>query len=118
MLTRLKQMAARMRAFFRASGLDRDFDAELESHVALLVEEHVRRGMTPDRAEREARLELGGLTQIREAHRETGASRSSIPSCRICATRSAPCAATPVSPLSPFSSSASESAPARPSSAW
>jgi predicted permease len=70
MLTGLKQMVARIRAFFRASYLDRDFDAEFESHAALLAEDHIRRGMTPDQAERSARLELGGLTQLREAHRE------------------------------------------------
>ncbi len=70
MLTGLKQMVARVRAFFRASYLDRDFDAEFESHAALLAEDHIRRGMTPDQAERSARLELGGLTQLREAHRE------------------------------------------------
>jgi len=63
-------MGARMRAFFRTSEFDRDFDAELESHVTMLAEDHIRRGMTPKEAERSARLELGGLTQIREAHRE------------------------------------------------
>ena len=70
MLTGLKQLAARIRAFFRTSDLDRDFDAELESHVTLLAEDYLRRGMTPDQAERSARLDLGGLTQLRESHRE------------------------------------------------
>lgn len=70
MLTRLKQMSARVRALFRTSGLDRDLENEFESHVAMLAEDHVRRGMTPVDAERTARLELGGLTQLREAHRE------------------------------------------------
>jgi hypothetical protein len=69
MLTRLKQMGARIRAFFRTSELDRDFDAELESHVKMLAEDHLRSGLTPAQAERSARLELGGLAQIREAHR-------------------------------------------------
>ena len=70
MLNRLKHMGARMRAFFRTSELDRDFDAELASHVTLLTEDHIRRGMTPEQAERSARMELGGLEEIREAHRE------------------------------------------------
>lgn len=70
MFTRIKQIVARIRAFFRTSELDRDFDAELESHVKMLAEDHLRRGLTPDHAERSARLELGGLAQIREAHRE------------------------------------------------
>jgi putative ABC transport system permease protein len=70
MLTRLKQMGSRIRAFFRSSDLDRDFDDELESHLTLLAEAHIRRGMSPEQARREARLELGGPTQLREAHRE------------------------------------------------
>ena len=70
MRTALRQMAARLRAHFRASRLDSDLDAEFESHIALLAEDHIRRGMTPDQAEREARLALGGRAQIREAHRE------------------------------------------------
>src|SRR5437660_1665273 len=70
MWTRLNLMSARLRGFFRTAGLDRDFGAELESHVAMLAEDHIRRGMTPEQAERPARLELGGLAQLREAHRE------------------------------------------------
>src|SRR5262249_36753741 len=66
----LKQMAARLRAFIRPTGLDRDFDQEFESHLAMLVDDHSRRGMTRDQALRAARLELGGLAQLREAHRE------------------------------------------------
>ena len=71
MWTLLKQAVARAAAFFRASDLDRDFNAELEAHAAMLAEDHIRRGMAPRQAERAARLELGGHTQLREAHRET-----------------------------------------------
>ena len=67
----LHRMAARIRAFFGSADLDRDLDQEWESHVTLLAEDHMRRGMTPEQAHRAARLELGGLTQLREAHRET-----------------------------------------------
>lgn len=70
MRTRLAHWSARLVAFFRGSTLDRDLGDELESHIALLAEEHVRRGMTRQAAERAARLEVGGVTQIREAHRE------------------------------------------------
>ena len=70
MRTRIRQMMARVRAFFRTSELDRDLDAELQSHIAMLAEDHIRHGMTPEQAERAARLELGGVTQLRETHRE------------------------------------------------
>src|SRR5215472_786016 len=62
-------MWTRLRAFFRTRALDRDFDQELESHLALLAEDYARRGMKPDEALRAARVELGGLAQLREAHR-------------------------------------------------
>jgi hypothetical protein len=71
MFSALKQLAARVRAFSRASDLDRDLHHELESHLGMLVEENVRRGMTPEQARRSARLQLGAATQLREAHRET-----------------------------------------------
>jgi predicted permease len=69
MLARLKQMGARLRAHFHASELDCDLDEELKSHFDMLAGDHIRAGMTPEQAERAARLELGGLTQIHEAHR-------------------------------------------------
>lgn len=66
-----KEVNARIRAFFRPAGLDRDFDQELESHLAMLAEDYSRRGLSPDQARREASLRVGGLTQLREAHRHT-----------------------------------------------
>jgi putative ABC transport system permease protein len=61
---------ARIRGFFFSRDLERDFDEELESHLALAEEEKIRRGLSPEEARRAARLELGGLTQLREAGRE------------------------------------------------
>ena len=54
MFTALKQFIARLLAFFRTRDLDRDFEQELDSHVAMLTEENIRRGMTHE----EARLAL------------------------------------------------------------
>ena len=71
MLTRLVHLAARMRAMFRPAPLDRDLDAELAAHLVMLTDEYIRRGVTPAEAERAARLAVGGLTQLRDAHRET-----------------------------------------------
>ena len=71
MLTWLQHLAARVRAFFRSDDFDRDFNQELESHLKMLAEDHTRQGLTPEQARRAAQLELGGLTQLREAHRET-----------------------------------------------
>jgi predicted permease len=70
MKTWLTVSIARIRAFFRVADDDRELTQELDAHVAMAVEEYVRRGMTPDDARRRAHQELGGLTQLREAHRE------------------------------------------------
>jgi predicted permease len=50
--------------------LDRDFQQELYSHLELLSEENIRRGMSPEEARRVARVRLGGITQLRETNRE------------------------------------------------
>jgi hypothetical protein len=60
MLTFLKETAARVRALFRPHDLDRDFEQELESHLAMLTEDNVRRGMPPDRARRAALIRITG----------------------------------------------------------
>jgi predicted permease len=70
MMAWLNVFIARIRAFVRVADEDRELSEELRAHVAMAVEEHVRRGMTPDQARRLAHQQLGGLTQLREAHRE------------------------------------------------
>jgi hypothetical protein len=64
------QIAARIRALFGTRSSDLDFDQELNSHLEMLASDHRRRGLPPDEARRTARLELGGFTQLREAHRD------------------------------------------------
>ena len=63
-------MVSRIRAFFRPGDLDRDFDQELATHLAMAEDDNLRRGMTPEQARRAARVELGALTQLRESGRE------------------------------------------------
>jgi putative ABC transport system permease protein len=70
MWTWLNWMAARIRALFRAGDDDRDLGLEYESHLSMLTEDKIRSGMTAEEARREARLELGGLAQLQQAHRD------------------------------------------------
>ena len=67
----LNRLIARIGAWFRRAELDQDLDQELQTHLALLVEENVRRGLSPEEARRRARLRMGNVTTLREAHRET-----------------------------------------------
>ena len=69
MRTLLHVLAARIRDVLRRDDLDRDFDQELQSHLAMAEEDKVRRGLPRAEAQRAARVELGGLTQLREAGR-------------------------------------------------
>jgi hypothetical protein len=69
MFTALKQFTARLRAFLRTGGLDRDFEQELSSHVAMLTEENIRRGMTHEEARRSALIRVGAGASIKDQHR-------------------------------------------------
>jgi predicted permease len=66
----LRRLLARFGALFRASALDRDFDDELRSHVAMLTEENIRRGMAHEAARRAALLDLGSTATLAERHRD------------------------------------------------
>ena len=70
MLAYLRTAASRLRAFLRPEPLDQDFMEELESHLAMAEEDKIRQGMTPAEARRQARIELGRVTQVREAVRD------------------------------------------------
>jgi predicted permease len=68
--TRFVVLWSRCLAVVTGRRLDRDFDTELRSHLAMLTEEHVRRGLSPEEADRQARLHLGGVAQLEERHRD------------------------------------------------
>src|SRR5258708_17536288 len=66
----MKVLAARVRGWSSMGSVDKEFARELEDHLHRLTEENIGRGMTPEEAHRQARLRLGGATQLREANRE------------------------------------------------
>ncbi len=70
MLSRLRVLASRIRGFFAGHRLDEDFQRELASHLDMLTEENIRRGLPPDEARRQARLRLGGAPQLRETQHD------------------------------------------------
>jgi predicted permease len=67
----LNRLVSRIIAWFRRAELDQDFDKELQTHLSLLVEENLRRGLSPEEASREARVRMGNVASLREKHRET-----------------------------------------------
>lgn len=65
-----RALATRTRTWLLGRQVDPDFECEIESHLAMLTDENVRRGMAPEEATRAARLRLGGVTQLKETNRE------------------------------------------------
>ena len=74
MLTRpiatLAALASRIRTWVSPGAVDQDFEREMESHLELLTEENMQRGMEREEARRAARMKLGGVTQLKETNRE------------------------------------------------
>jgi predicted permease len=67
---------ARLRAFWMRLSIrgrrQDDFDAELESHLAMHIEDGTRAGLSPEEARRQALIRLGGAEQTRQMMRERG----------------------------------------------
>ncbi|GGG99279.1 ABC transporter permease [Silvibacterium dinghuense] len=49
---------------------DGEFAAELESHLAMEIEDGVRRGLSPQEARRQVLIRHGGVAQVQQAYRE------------------------------------------------
>ena len=67
----LSDLLYRARALFRRKLLEDDLDAELQFHLDQLTEKHVQAGIAPAEASRLARVELGGLEQVKEECRQS-----------------------------------------------
>ncbi|HTS13571.1 MAG TPA: ABC transporter permease [Candidatus Limnocylindrales bacterium] len=52
---------------------DEELDSEVRGYAEMLAEENMRKGMKPEEARRAARLELGGVEQVKEQVREARA---------------------------------------------
>jgi putative ABC transport system permease protein len=59
-----------LRNLFLSRRVEVDLDQEVHSHLEMLTEENIRAGMPPEEARRAARLELGGIEQVKEQVRE------------------------------------------------
>lgn len=69
MLAFLNTIAARLRGFLRPGDHESDFDQEIAAHLAMAEEDGLRRGLTAEEARRAARVQFGGITQLRESAR-------------------------------------------------
>ena len=69
-----------LRNLFLSQRVELDLDLEVRSHLEMLIEENIRAGMSPRAAQRAARIELGGVEQVKEQVRDsrTGAFLDSL----------------------------------------
>jgi predicted permease len=61
---------ARLRALFQRDRVERDIDEELRSHIEILTEENLKRGMSKEKAQLEARRAFGNIASIKDAARD------------------------------------------------
>ena len=69
-MKRLRVLFSRMFGLFGGAQREREIADELDSHVAMHIDDNLRAGMTPEQAGRDARLRLGGVEAAKQAHRE------------------------------------------------
>jgi predicted permease len=66
----LADLRFRVRVLFRREAVESELDAELREHLDVLVRRHLAAGCSAAEAERRARLDFGGLDQIKEECRD------------------------------------------------
>ena len=59
-----------LRNLFLSRRVELDLDQEVRAHLELLIAENIRAGMPPKEAQRAARIELGGIEQVKAQVRE------------------------------------------------
>ena len=69
-IRQIRGWLVRLFGFFNRTRREREFAEELESHLALHIEDNLRAGMSPEEARRQAHIKLGGVTVTQELHRE------------------------------------------------
>ena len=69
-MKRLRAWFLRLGGFFQKDRGDREFSAEMESHLQLHIADNLRAGMSAEEARRNALIKLGGVEQTKEIVRE------------------------------------------------
>ncbi len=66
----LRRILQKFHLLFANSRVEADLAREIDAHLALLEDEYLRQGMTPEDARRAARLAYGGVEQAKQLHRD------------------------------------------------
>lgn len=66
----IRESWRRLRSLTRGDGLERGLDDEIHFHLERQIEKHVRAGMTPEEARRQAFLKFGGVERVKDETRD------------------------------------------------
>ncbi|MBV9563119.1 MAG: ABC transporter permease, partial [Bradyrhizobium sp.] len=66
----LRRIFLRFYLLFTDTKVEADLAREIAAHLALMEDEYLRQGMTPEDARRAARLAYGGVEQAKQLHRD------------------------------------------------
>src|SRR5580658_5452596 len=69
-MKKLRAWFLRLGGLWRKEFRQREFSAEMESHLQLHIEDNLRAGMGAGEARRQALIKLGGVEQTKEAYRD------------------------------------------------
>lgn len=69
-MRRIRAILLRLGGMFPSSQREQDLSEELESNLALHMEDNLRRGMSPEEARRQAMLAFGGIELAKQACRD------------------------------------------------
>ena len=69
-MTSFHRILSLLKNFFRRDRVERELDEEMHAHLGMLIDEKVAAGISEEQARREARLEIGGIDQVKERVRE------------------------------------------------
>ncbi len=66
----LLKLRSLVQNLFSSRRVEKDLDQEVQSHLEMVRDEKIREGMSADEAQRAARIDLGGIEQVKEQVRE------------------------------------------------
>jgi hypothetical protein len=66
----LQKLNAFLRNVFASDAVDADLDREVRSQLEMMADENLRQGMPPVEAQRAARIDFGGIEQVKEQVRD------------------------------------------------
>lgn len=93
-MSRLRGWIQRVAGLLPSARRDREVADEIESHLAMHIDDNLRAGMKPAQARREAVMRLGGVESTKQAYRESRTVPIVRISCRIFDSHSGSCGRT------------------------